>query len=101
MIALVTGASSGIGRDISKVLATKGYDIIAVARNEERLNKLKEDIEKNSTGRKVYIKICDLADRQKVFELHNEVVKEFQNIDVLVNNAGFGLCRKLYRNFSW
>ena len=45
MYAVVTGASSGIGRDIAKELAKKGYDIIAVARNEEALNQLKEEIE--------------------------------------------------------
>ena len=48
MIALVTGASSGIGRDISIELAKKGIDIIAVARNVERLNKLKDEIEANN-----------------------------------------------------
>ena len=45
MIALVTGASSGIGRDIAKELAKKGYDIIAVARNKEALENLKKEID--------------------------------------------------------
>ena len=46
MIALVTGASSGIGRDIAIELAKRKYDIIAVARNEKALNDLKSDVEK-------------------------------------------------------
>ena len=46
MKALVTGASSGIGKDIAKELAQKGYDLILVARNEEKLNKVKKELEK-------------------------------------------------------
>ena len=55
MIALVTGASSGIGKDISIELAKKGYDIILVARNIERLQAVKETIEKKF-NRNCYIK---------------------------------------------
>ena len=46
-VALVTGASSGIGRDIAHELSKKGYDIIAVARDEKALNELKQNIEKS------------------------------------------------------
>ncbi len=91
MIALVTGASSGIGRDIARVLASKGYDIIAVARNVERLEELKNEIE-NKCDRKVYVKICDLTNRDAIFKLHEDVFNEFGVIDILVNDAGFGLC---------
>lgn len=91
MIALVTGASSGIGRDISLILAKKGYDIIAVARDKKRLDKLKKDIEKVDSKRKVYIEICDLTDRKKVIKLHDETIEKFGKLDILVNNAGFGL----------
>jgi len=90
VLALVTGASSGIGRDICKVLANKGYDIIAVARNKDRLNSLKEEIE-SKTERKVYVKEVDLTKREKVIKLHSDVKEEFKNIDILVNDAGFGL----------
>lgn len=90
MLALVTGASSGIGRDICKVLANKGYDIIAVARNKDRLNSLKEEIE-SKTERKVYVKEVDLTKREKVIKIHSDVKEEFKNIDILVNDAGFGL----------
>ena len=93
MVALVTGASSGIGRDISKALAQKGYDIIAVARNREKLEKLKEDVE-NVYKRKVDIKICDMTDREALYELHNEIYESYGCIEILVNNAGFGLCGK-------
>ena len=92
MIALVTGASSGIGRDISIELAERGYDIIAVARNFQRLNDLKKEIEQNFTERKVHIKTCDMSSKEQCKNLYNDVKKTFGNIDVLVNNAGFGLC---------
>lgn len=93
MIALVTGASSGIGKDISIELAKKGYDIIAVARNEERLMKLKNDIENNYKVNCTY-KIVELDNRQSCFKLYEDVKNEFDNIDILINNAGFGLCGK-------
>ncbi len=83
MIALVTGASSGIGYNIAKYLSTKGYDIIAVARNKDKLEKLKEECVSN-----VETYIVDLS-KQKEVECLYEKVKS-KNIDVLVNNAGFG-----------
>ncbi len=97
MIALVTGASSGIGKDISIELAKRGYDIILVARNLERLQAVKETIEK-SFERKCYIKIVELSDREACMKLHEEVKNEFGIIDVLINNAGFGLCGKFKEN---
>lgn len=93
MIALVTGASSGIGRDISIELAKRGIDIIAVARNEERLNKLKNDIESTYKTKCTY-KIVELDNRESCKKLYEDVKNEFGNIDFLINNAGFGLCGK-------
>ena len=90
-VALVTGASSGIGRDIAHELSKKGYDIIAVARDEKALNELKQNIEKENNT-KVYAKILDLTDREGCKKLHEEVKEKFGVIDVLVNNAGFGTC---------
>jgi len=60
MVALVTGASSGIGRDIAIELAKRKYDIIAIARNEEALIKLKEEVEKTYNV-KVEVKAMDLT----------------------------------------
>lgn len=91
MIALITGASSGIGKDISIELAKKKFDVILVARNEEKLVKLKDYIEKNFNV-KAYVKICDLSFKENCIKLHDEIFKEFNCIDILVNNAGFGTC---------
>lgn len=87
MKALITGASSGIGKDMARVLSYKGYELILVARNEEKLKALKKGLKT-----KVEIIPLDLSKKEACFELYEEVKKE--NIDVLINNAGFGLFGK-------
>ena len=85
MKALVTGASSGIGRDIARVLSNKGYDLVIVARRVELLEELKSELKTN-----VEIVNLDISKREnceKLFEEHKD-------IDVLVNNAGFGIFGK-------
>ena len=84
MLALVTGASSGIGFEIAKELDKKGYDIIAVGRNIERLNKLKaqciNDVIVESIDLSVIDNVKKLVDKYKELE-----------IDILVNSAGIGV----------
>jgi len=91
MVALVTGASSGIGRDIARELAKRKYNIIAVARNEEALNKLKKELEEMYKIN-VDIKAMDLVDRNRCRNLYEDVKEKYGTIDVLVNDAGFGTC---------
>lgn len=91
MIALVTGASSGIGRDISRELAKRNYDLIVVARNEEELKKLKQELEKEYSI-KVDVRTMDLIDREGCKKLYSDVKEKYNYIDVLINNAGFGTC---------
>ena len=91
MIALITGASSGIGRDISRELAKRKYDLIIVARNEKALMELKDELEKEYNV-KVYVKIVDLSIRENCINLYKDVKKEFETIDILINNAGLGTC---------
>ena len=83
MKALVTGASSGIGRDIARVLSSIGYDIIAVARDEEKLKELKKEL-----ITKVEIISIDLENSENCKKLYETVKNE--EINVLINNAGFG-----------
>lgn len=91
MVAVVTGASSGIGRDIAIELAKRKYDIIAIARNEEALIKLKEEVEKTYNVN-VELKAMDLTDREGCIKLHEDVKAKYGAIDVLINDAGFGTC---------
>lgn len=83
MKALITGASSGIGLDMARYLATKKVELILVARSKEKLEEIQE-----SLPTKVTIIVANLANEQKVKELYVLVKKE--NIDILINNAGFG-----------
>jgi len=83
MKALITGASSGIGLDMAKYLATKKFELILVARNKEKLEEIQEKL-----PTKVTIIVADLSDEQRVKELYAMTKKE--NIDILINNAGLG-----------
>lgn len=82
-VALITGASSGIGREIAKELALRGFDLIITARRADRLNELKSELNTNVT-----VIPCDLSCKDECIRLY-EQVKDL-NISVLVNNAGFG-----------
>lgn len=83
MKALITGASSGIGRDIAIKLSKKGYDLILVARDLEKLNQVKEMLKANTEV--VCMDISDVNNCKKLYE-------KYKDIDILVNNAGFGDC---------
>ena len=85
MKALITGASSGIGMEIAKILAKQKYELILVARSREKLENLQRTLPTKST-----IIVMDLSSEQKVKELY--VVTRNEKIDILVNNAGFGAC---------
>lgn len=84
MKALITGASSGIGLDMAKYLATKKCELILVARNKEKLEQIQEAL-----PTKVTIIVADLSNEQRVKELY--VLTKKENIDILINNAGFGI----------
>lgn len=84
MKALVTGASSGIGRDITRYLVELGYEVFAVARDIEKLEELQKKL-----GEKVRIISSDLSKKESCIELYNTLKED--NIDLLINNAGFGI----------
>lgn len=83
MIALITGASSGIGRDMARYLASYGYDLIVVSNDKKKL----EDIYKDF---KVNVKVieADLTKKEECFKLYDKVKKD--KINILINNAAFG-----------
>ena len=110
MKALITGASSGIGKDMAKILNQKGYDLVLVARDIEKLEQTKKELEKSvqneptiennkiekayknskKATNKIEIIQMDLSEEQNCIELANKV----KDIDILINNAGFGDCGK-------
>lgn len=86
MKTLITGASSGIGRDMAREFAKRKYDLIIVSRDEEKLLDLKKELEeKYSINVKIAVK--DLAKEENCISLY----EENKDIDILVNNAGFGI----------
>ena len=89
MKALITGASSGLGREFAKILSKKGIELVLVARRKDRLEEVN-----SLCGGKCEIIEADLSDRETVFSLYERVCGK--DIDILINNAGFGL----YGEFS-
>ncbi len=84
MKALITGASSGIGRDIAKNLSKRGYDLVITARREERLLELK-----NELATDVIVIPADLSKKEECLRLYGQTKNE--DISVLINNAGYGV----------
>ncbi|MSR47835.1 MAG: 3-oxoacyl-[acyl-carrier-protein] reductase [Planctomycetes bacterium] len=85
-VALVTGASRGIGRAIAARLAADGADVIAIARSADALAATKADIE--ARGRRCFAVALDVADGAAVTEAVKRVVEEAGRLDIVVNNAG-------------
>ena len=84
-IALVTGATSGIGRATARILAKNNYKIILCGRREDRLKELEKEL---SEFTEIHTLSFDVRDRKAVFESINSLPSDFSKIDVLINNAG-------------
>lgn len=82
MIALITGASNGLGKDFAKELSKEGYDLVLVARSKSKLEELKRELKTH-----IEIEIMDLSIKENVYKLYE---KYKGKIDLLINNAGFG-----------
>ncbi len=87
-IILITGATSGIGRSCAIKCAEQGANIIITGRRKSRLEEVAKEINKHS---KCYILEMDVRNYQSVEKLINTLPSEWQNIDVLINNAGLAL----------
>ena len=84
MKALITGASSGIGRDMARYLDKLNIELILVARRKEKLEELKKELKVNTK-----IIVMDIGTEKNCYKLYEKLKDE--NIDILINNAGFGL----------
>ena len=83
-VAVVTGASSGIGEATARALAREGCAVVLVARREDRLERIADEIENGRT----FVVPTDVADEGEVTAMVEETLEEFGSIDILVNNAG-------------
>ncbi len=83
-IIFVTGGSSGIGYAIAEMAKAKGAEVVICGRNREKLDKAAKELS-------VHPILCDVGNEQHVIEAYDAIMKKFGRLDVLVNNAGFGI----------
>ncbi len=86
-ICLVTGAAEGLGRQLAFEFARRNAVLVLWDIQEEKMKAVAEEI-KESTGSKVYCYVCDLSNREEIYEVAARVKKEVGSVSVLVNNAG-------------
>jgi uncharacterized protein len=96
-VALVTGPTSGLGRLFAQRLAARGYDLVLVARDEARLKSLADELA-TSYGVEAEVLVADLTDRDQLRRVEERLAADDRPVDLLVNNAGFGLKRKFLDN---
>ncbi|GAA4272643.1 SDR family oxidoreductase [Aquimarina gracilis] len=87
--ALITGASGGIGLELAKVHASKGDNLVLIARNEAKLKELKSELEKDYDI-EVFVIAKDLSIPNAAQDVYNETTQKGIQVDFLINNAGFG-----------
>jgi len=91
MYALITGASGGIGFELARVFAASGYNLLLASSNRERLEAARDAIRREYSGTDIRLYQSDLARMGAAQELYEAVMADRVSVDVLVNNAGFGL----------
>lgn len=89
MKVLITGASTGIGREMALYMSKLGYDLYVVARDKDKLNELRKEV-----NTKVFIYAYDLSNIDNCYKLYDEL--KDQQIDIIINNAGFGVYGNYY-----
>lgn len=97
-VAVITGASSGIGEATAEALAAEGASVAVAARRKDRLDGLAKRIEGN--GGRVLTVECDVADEGQAHDLIQKTEAEFGRVDILVNNAGVMLLSRLDKGLS-
>jgi short-subunit dehydrogenase len=88
--ALITGASAGIGREFARQLASRARSLILIARREQRLNELRDELKQLCPNVAISVRKTDLADLAQLNELLAWLDCEGTDVDLLINNAGLG-----------
>ena len=96
--ALITGGSKGIGLDIALTLARAGADLILSGRNEADLEFAKKEIK--NIGRECFTIVADLSNEKEIESLAKESIKNFNTIDILINNAGIAVIGDIFKTTS-
>jgi NADP-dependent 3-hydroxy acid dehydrogenase YdfG len=97
-VAVITGASSGIGEATAEALAAEGAAVVVAARREDRLEDLVERIEGN--GSRALAVSCDVTDEDQAHDLIRKAKEEFRRVDIVVNNAGVMQLSKVEKGLS-
>ena len=96
MNAVITGATKGIGLAVSELFAKNGLDLCLCARNEKDLQSLMSKLKQINPEISVFIKVCDLSQKNQVIEFGNYCLEKLNSVDILVNNAGIFLPGNIY-----
>ncbi len=97
--ALITGASAGIGRELALIFAAHGFDVVLIARREERLRTLAQEVQR-VYGVTAHVMVADLADPAAPRHIFDEMAARHIPIDVLINNAGYTV-PGFFRDTRW
>src|SRR6184192_85117 len=88
--ALITGASAGIGREFARQLAPRARTVVLIARREQRLNELRDELRNDNAKLNVHGCVVDLCDKSQINELVRWLEQKSIEINFLINNAGLG-----------
>ncbi|MFA7359885.1 MAG: SDR family NAD(P)-dependent oxidoreductase [Candidatus Kapaibacterium sp.] len=91
---LITGATSGVGKSLSKMCAKAGYEVIMTGRNKEKAEAAYQDVIRYSGNKSVRLILADLSSLKEIEKLASEVISNYTNLNVLVNNAGLSLPKR-------
>ena len=97
-ITLITGGSSGIGEAAAKKIAGAGGEVVLVARTQENLDKVADDI--RSSGGTAHVYACDLTDMDAIAAMADKVLADLGGVDMLINNAGRSIRRSLELSYD-
>ena len=82
--AIITGAASGVGKELTKQMLANGCNVAAIDINEDNLNKLKEEL--NSSKLKTYV--VDMGNNDSIKKFREDYKKDYSDVDIIINNAG-------------
>ncbi|MBR7927983.1 SDR family NAD(P)-dependent oxidoreductase [Aerococcaceae bacterium zg-ZUI334] len=85
---IITGSTDGIGKHLAMKLASEGHEIILHGRNQEKLRATRSDIELKTGNKRIHGYLADFSKMEEVYRFAQEIQRDFEKIDVLLNNAG-------------